>query len=41
MSHQEPDAMRRAQILAGRSWRAIGRSVFTLGQSARTRREAG
>ena len=30
MSDQEPDAMQRAQILAGRGWRAVGRSIFTL-----------
>ncbi len=30
MSQRAPGAMRRAQILAGRGWRAAGRSLFTL-----------
>jgi hypothetical protein len=29
MSQTAPGAMRRAQILAGRGWRAVGRSLFT------------
>jgi cholesterol oxidase len=30
MSHQEAGAIQRTQILAGRGWRALGRSLYTL-----------